>query len=935
MKNESGSSPRMYLVDDYGKPQEVFEISGSLTLAANGLKPATTYDIGVTAIGRELFGARLITTSSGEIEPTVIWPQIGMDDPEGRGMLTYDEAQRRWKGGAIQVSIRSGGDLVLESQVRLSEQPGRPLLLTTDRRGRSLNGFEQGAQGLFLTPHNLPFEGEARIYMVPRQHDWRAGDALSPATLTDGSAAIREITVKEGSSGKPIEFASATQVPVGAFDFVLRPLRYGYEQDQELRLLPRDILSSRRVAGVVIREEFWTAKPVLGGCVNKLPVSGRSISGAPYFQYSDTFEVGENVYAALDPGIVDPANVSKMCSFYVIPNMGQAQWDTHPLLNHLATLGGNPATVKIQVQGGCINANKVLIWPNASQIGEYDIVADFGNNTPDPMAFAQDDHYDTPLDIIDGYFVAGFRVVEDPGTLVDPGLFAGSWNYTEADVDAMGLAGTVTVDDEGGPYVTPGAFPLVTRDVRLKANVCFPADAAGVSDPAQISASQPDYPLVVIVHGNGHDYTAYDFLLQHFARNGFVAASIDNRYVNGNNLSHGMAGLGRAHVFFHHLAVLKAKFGSKLQNNVGVMGHSRGGEAVVKIARLNQEQALGNNINGLLALAPTDRYGKETLADAFATPFFVLYGSRDGDVSGGAPGGQFDWRATGFSLYDRASGAMKTMGFVYRATHNGFVTTNYDNPGDSPLPEAAQRAITQAYANAFFRQHLRSEATWEGMFTGLWKPASVAASGAEIYFQYRVPGGKVVDEFEGAVPDWQSSTLGGGVSHGGTLPSNPGEGRLFDFPPTQPGLDTQSPHYSNGLKVNWDQLGDRLAWSIPAAHQDVSGFSVLSLRVTQKEASPSNTANQAQDFRVRLKDAANNERAIRASAFGPIPFPDQRSNSALRKSALAAVRIPLSSYTIVCAGQPKVDLASVVEMSLEFSIRATGEVEVDEIEFTN
>ena len=29
-------------------------------------------------------------------------------------------------------------------------------------------------------------------------------------------------------------------------------------------------------------------------------------------------------------------------------------------------------------------------------------------------SFAQDDHYDLPLDIIDGYIVPGFRVVPDP-----------------------------------------------------------------------------------------------------------------------------------------------------------------------------------------------------------------------------------------------------------------------------------------------------------------------------------------------------------------------------------------------------------------------------------------------------------------------------------------------------------------------------------------
>jgi hypothetical protein len=592
-------------------------------------------------------------------------------------------------------------------------------------------------------------------------------------------------------------------------------------------------------------------------------------------------------------------------------------------------------TPKASVQAFCINASKRLLWGSAQDVGEYDIVADFGNNTPSQPAFVPDDSYDTPLDIIDGYFVAGFRIVHDPGTFSDPGLFAGTWNYQEGDVTAMGLQGTVPVDDESGGYATPGAFSTVSRQVHLRANVCFPADGPGIADPAQISASKPDYPLVVIVHGNGHDYTTYDFLLQHFARNGFVAASIDNRHLVAGSPSHGMHGLGRANNFFKHLAVLRAKFGTKLENNIGVMGHSRGGEAVAKIARLNNQQALVNGINAALALGPTDQYGREVLGGPFATAFLVVYGSRDGDVAGWPPGGSFTWRTSGFSLYDRAKDADKSMAFVYRATHNGFITFN-ENSGDVPLLSGpAQRSIIQAYANGFFRRHLRSEPEWDGMLKGDWKPASVVATGAEVYMQHRRPGGRVVDDFEGT-PNWQSSSISGTVDHAGSLPVNPGEGRLVDAPGA-PGLDTQSPHDSGGMRIRWDNLGDRLTWTIPPGQGDVTGFATLSLRVTQTEASPSNPVNQPQDFRVGLRDSDTNERAVRVGAFTLIPYPDQRAivaNVSLRKSALLTVRIPLTAYTIVCAGQVQVDLANVTHLFLDFSMTPTGEIEIDEIEFT-
>ena len=581
-----------------------------------------------------------------------------------------------------------------------------------------------------------------------------------------------------------------------------------------------------------------------------------------------------------------------------------------------------------------MNANKILVWPNA-QPGEYDIVADFGNNISDASLFVPDDAYDTPLDIIDGYFVAGFRVVNDPGIMQDF-AHAGNWNYIETDVAAMpGLQGTVTVEDSTNQYHSSGTPNLVTRNLRLKANVFFPTDTPGLTDPAFISPSQPNYPLIVIIHGNGHNYTSYDFLLEHFAKNGFIAASIDVRYFNGASDVHGMGGQGRAEALFPHLNVINTKFGSSVQNNIGIMGHSRGGDAVVKAARINQQQALGHNINAVIALAPTDQYGTEVLGGTWSKPFFVLYGSRDGDIDGDIWVSGYTVPQTGFAHFDRADGSKKSMCFVFRATHNGFITTNYEaDAGDIPdlLLPATQQAFSKAYMNAFYRWHLKNESQWEGMFAGEWTPGSVSATGAKFYIQYQDPTAKIVDEFEGAI-NWQASTIGGTVDHGGTLPVDPSEGKMSAA--IISGLDPKSPHDTQGLKVRWNHAGDKLVFSIPPNHKNVSGYSVLSFRVTQKTDSTDNLANQPQNFRLALKDGSNNERAVRVSAFSEIPFPDHRSNHALSKSAMNTVRIPLKSYRIVCAGMSQVNLDDITTLTFLFSEKVTGEIEIDNIEFSN
>jgi len=392
----------------------------------------------------------------------------------------------------------------------------------------------------------------------------------------------------------------------------------------------------------------------------------------------------------------------------------------------------------------------------------------------------------------------------------------------------------------------------------------------------------------------------------------------------------GMSGLGRAHAFFDHINTIRTIFGTTLQNNVGVLGHSRGAEAVFKIARLNVTQGLGIGLNALVSLAPTDQYGRETITGAQAVPLFVLYGAKDGDVSGWPPYAGYNVRQSGFSLYDRFDNQNKSMAFVYEATHNGFVTHNEISVA---LTVPDQQKILLAYTNAFFRLHLKNEPQWEGLFTGEWRPPSVAATPAQIYFQYRDTQRQALDDFEGTHTgtSWQTSTIGDAVTQTG-LPSDPVETQLFP-------QDNQSPHDTGGLRFAWDNLGDKLELAIPPGQRDVSAFNAVSVRVGQVVGSASNPP-AAQNFRLTLRDGAGNARAIRVSAFGvgglgvAVPPPADANTAGNKKSAMATIRIPLSAYTTVCAGAVQVDLTNVTSAALEFNDVTTGEIAADEIEFS-
>jgi len=497
-------------------------------------------------------------------------------------------------------------------------------------------------------------------------------------------------------------------------------------------------------------------------------------------------------------------------------------------------------------------------------------------------------------------------VVADPTTTASFG-FVGTFEYDE---------GPTTVD-------APGEFPD-PAPLELKGVVYFPADGPGATDPSQISDENDEYPMVVVVHGNSGallSYKGYNYLLEHLARNGMIAASI--------HVYPGARGVSRARALFKHIEILKAKFGAKIDlENLGTMGHSRGGEAVVIASKLNQDEHLGYEFKAIISLAPTDQYGPYSLAGPYAVPYLVVYGGLDGDVAGGWP------KSTGFSLYDRAD-PVKSMIFAERACHDRFNTEWDDHDfyfGQmSPADQAAvvsvdaHQKIAKGYMNGFYRWRLFGDDEMRVFFTGAEIPDQVEDADGDavtIDVQYQEPGGLTVDRF--ANSDWHTNDLGGAVTAG--LPAAPGEGDLF-------GLDGSSPHDSTGGLVVWDAAQHLYTSAIPAGSQDVSDYDILSFRVTQRYNSASNPAGADQDFRVTLTDEDGRSRHVKVSKFATVDYPFVRGHSNLIKSSLKTVRIPLSAFTEESGGLEEVDLEEIVSVGFDLGIKPTGDIEVTDIEF--
>lgn len=600
-------------------------------------------------------------------------------------------------------------------------------------------------------------------------------------------------------------------------------------------------------------------------------------------------------------------------------------------------------------------------------------------------------------------------------------------------------------------------------EAELNADVYFPADSKNVKTAAGLSIKQTNYPLVVIVHGNGHKYESYKRVAEHLAKNGFVVASIDclqsinndvkvvatpnpdefyfvlsgNEYLfkkstsqysirkKTQNLgqstytwtpissppgrgtidpsnppiyyktskqlsdSYGMGQLGRANLLLHHLKKLKDEFtfGTtlKLQNNIGLLGHSRGGEAVVIASRLIKNKGVStppditgvDNLNALISLAPSDQSDVEYLAED--TPYLVIYGSKDGDISGSrilkkknAITGNLELtvRGTGFSLWDRANGQEKSMLFVHGATHNGFVTLNEDdynrggiggtalgaglNPNDHVENEVNQKTILDAYVNAWFRLHLKNETFWRPIFKGDWVPISSRFKKTDMNIQYKVKaanglGSSIVKNYEGVADDPVLDNDGAtGILGILEKPSYPTFVKADYMPAHAKRADTLwsidsrvegfSAHGTRSILLDLSLGSTYTAGTL--LNLNVSAYQVISFRIAKVFDMPIDltstygTSKPAPHFTGSILPFADLSNlkikidGIEIKVTEKIPDPYRRWDATeYSKSTMKTVRIPLSQFV-------GINLNNVNEVIFEFNTKS-GLVILDDIEFVN
>ncbi len=900
---------RFRLSDEKNISTEVFPIGSTIFIEGRGLHPSTLYDFHLSsqsADEADTLLARYSTDRHGTLAATALIPYVGVFKQGETHAQSDADAHKAMAGRTftIRAAVSQEKDRDFEDlKFTVMPRNRERWIFACDANGRLQTGIEQGNGPVSLALRNFP-AGCVRVYLVPRQFGWRVGDPIEPVTTHKGAICSR-LFHHDGSAEHIVKLAESHEIPAGSYQFIARAFPPGWYEAEETTLLADDVVSDRRFASLVIRLPFNKRFGYDNGIVLTPEIAGRPLAHRPYFKFVNNFPIGTDVYAALDPDALPSGLVSQRAVVYVIQHKTAAQWSVSSALNDISGPGMTSAPKMVPIVPGCVNWNTTLVWPNPQLPGKYDIAIDFGNNAANPQNFVSDGSLDPPLDMIDGYVRVGFYVTDDPSL---PGQYVGKIGQHDY---ALGTIQVPSTD----------AGPMPTDALPLTASVRYPAQASGI-DAAFAPGS---FPLVVVMHGNsGYDtsYLGYNYLLDQLASQGFVAMSIYAPV--------GVMIETRARAILAHINIMAQNnanpglFQGHIDlNHIGIAGHSRGGEAVVRAARINAAEGLGWNIQAGVSIAPTDyhHYGDPGI------PLLVIYGSNDGDVAGTWPD------RTCFNIYDEA-GRPRSFIFVYGATHDQFNTvwapTFLSVESDitaSDVPKLISlndhENVAKGYVTAFMQAHLQGRDEQLEYFSANLRPSLV--SSLRIHASHQEPGVRLLDNFEQAPHNPNINTLGGTVTP--TALSTLAENALRT-------LDAHSPHVTNGGEIAWQSLSGRYSSQVPVTAKDISGYSVLAFRVTQKYGSPENPSNQPQDLFVRLTDGGGKSRAIRVSTFTDVPFPYERGFADLIKSALKSVRIPLASFTIANLGAQDVDLTNIALVSFEFDTNLTGHIEIDDIEFT-
>ncbi len=560
-------------------------------------------------------------------------------------------------------------------------------------------------------------------------------------------------------------------------------------------------------------------------------------------------------------------------------------------------------------------------------------------------------------------------------------LLSAAPQFAQGDPGATGPRAVSTLDYTlGDTAFTPTGFP---GPVEITGRAYYPAALTG------------PYPFVLLLHGRHatcymgtsaggtgflewpctpprqpiKSYLGYEYVATALASNGYFVVSIGSNGINAkDNQVFDLGAQARAELIQRHLDLWNttntsgspfgSQFGGKVDlSNVGTMGHSRGGEGVVRHYLYNQSLGSPYGIRAVFPLAPVD-FNRPVINNV---PLAVLLPYCDGDVAD----------LQGVHYYDdaryRVAGdpAAKHTILVMGANHNfynlmwtpeyfapgaaddwlTFVSGGSGDPhcgrvpGNARLSPAQQRGTGLAYMSAFFRTYLGGE-SFASYLTGD-SAAPPSATTNDLFVSFQAPDTsadrKDVNRLLSS-SDLTTNTLGGAVTQLGITPYDlcggeapqprhclPGE-RTSRQPHTTVSARAQNVRGLSQLRGGWIDATAFIENDLPVGAGDVSGYTALQFRASVNFADVRNAAGLPQDLTVTVTDRDGYSVTRRVSDLSRSLFYPPGELVHVPKVFLNTVRLPLSAFG-------GINLTEVASVRFDFNQTTSGALLISDIAF--
>jgi len=633
----------------------------------------------------------------------------------------------------------------------------------------------------------------------------------------------------------------------------------------------------------------------------RIELAGNSLDEYPFFEYVRAFNQNGPVEVAIDPTRY-PELVGLTCDLYIVEARTQAEWELDPTLQDVRPYG--PDTVTLD--GTTIQENTF----EAAAPGELD--ADVGTG----LGYA----YDVVLD--------GNR----NGQL-----------DTEDYLDGSG--------DEAGFYVvadTTQPGPLAVREIVYSGGSWLGQDTYYPVDIDLMGR----LPLIVVSHGNGHNYTWYDHLGYHLASYGYIVMSHTNNTVPGIEAASTTTLTNTDYIIGHQETIYGGVLDGHIDSHRIVwIGHSRGGEGVTRACdRLfdgsytPQYYAI-DDILLISSMAPTD-FLKTDNSNPHAANYHLWTVSADADVDGSA---DCDVCQT-FHLHDRATGFRHST-VIQGAGHGDLHDGGGSSVAEGPclIGRANTHLIQKGYFLPLIKHYIEGNIPARDFFWRQWesfKPIG-APTGSCIVVTNTYHNGAPSGNF--VIDDFQSNHASDVSSSGGAVAydvQNLTEARLDDnntsfyWTTSDPmnGMthaSSEGPDDTRGVVFDWDNADRFYELEIVPSQRDLSDDLYLSFRACQGTRHPY-TISELGDltFTATLRDGGGSTSSINIGVYGGgIEEPYQRSGG--WHNEFETIRIRLTDFLNNGAG---LDLTDIVAVCFDFGPSfgsEEGRLGLDDIELTN